>query len=130
MLLSGVLFALFLAGFWLYCLTDAALTPAVPGWPKRFWVVFIAVTFVIGALAWVIVRRHGRGKHRPPSAASYAAYRTADWPPPMANTAAAALMRHPATRSVQADRPAWRAPKGPDDDPEFLHHLDRLIHGE
>ena len=29
MLLSGVLFILFLAGCWLYCLTDAALTPAV-----------------------------------------------------------------------------------------------------
>jgi hypothetical protein len=28
MFLSGVLFVLFLAGCWLYCLTDAALTPA------------------------------------------------------------------------------------------------------
>ncbi len=39
MLLSGVLFVLFLAGCWLYCLTDAALTPAeeFPGWRKRTW---------------------------------------------------------------------------------------------
>ena len=28
MLLSGALFALFMMGFWLYCLTDAILTPA------------------------------------------------------------------------------------------------------
>ena len=41
MLLSGVLFVLFLAGCWVYCLTDAALTPteAFPGWRKRTWVV-------------------------------------------------------------------------------------------
>ena len=28
MLLAGALSALFMAGFWLYCLTDAILTPA------------------------------------------------------------------------------------------------------
>ena len=27
MLLAGALFALFMMGFWLYCLTDAVLTP-------------------------------------------------------------------------------------------------------
>jgi hypothetical protein len=128
MLLSGVLFALFLAGFWLYCLTDAALTPAVPGWPKRAWVTFIAATFVIGAIAWAIARRRARARARrwPRSAAGHPAFRDPDWPP-----MAAAIARHPATRSVQAEhavRPA--APKGPDDDPEFLSHLDRLIRGE
>ena len=47
MLLSGVLFVLFLAGCWLYCLTDAALTPAeeFPGWRKRTWLVVIAVVY-------------------------------------------------------------------------------------
>jgi len=130
MLLSEVLFALFLAGFWLYCLTDAALTPAVPGWPKRAWVVFIAATFVVGALAWIIVRRRNRSRRRSWSTARYETFRGADWPPPpTASGVAAALARHPATRSVQAD-PTWRPPKGPDDDPEFLNHLDRLIRGE
>ncbi len=28
MLLAGALFALFMTGFWLYCLTDAIVTPA------------------------------------------------------------------------------------------------------
>jgi hypothetical protein len=125
MLLSGVLFALFLAGFWLYCLTDAALTPAIPGLHKRAWVVFIAATFVIGAFAWVIARRRARRRHWTRSAALHRALRDPDWPP-----MAAAIARHPATRSVQAERPVWVAPKGPDDDPEFLSHLDRLIHGE
>lgn len=124
MLLSGVLFALFLAGFWVYCLTDAALTPAVPGWPKRTWVAFIALTFIVGAIAWVIERR--RLRRWSPSAVRYPASRSGDWPPPMA----AAIARHPATRSVEGDHPARTIPKGPDDDPEFLSHLDRLIRGE
>jgi hypothetical protein len=125
MLLSGVLFALFLAGFWLYCLTDAALTPAGPTWRKRAWVTFIAATFVIGAIAWVIARRRARGRHWPRPATYHQAIRDADWPP-----MAAAIARHPATRSVQAELPVWTAPKGPDDDPEFLSHLDRVIRGE
>jgi hypothetical protein len=125
MLLSGVLFALFLAGFWLYCLADAALTPEAPGWPKRAWVVFIAATFVIGAMAWVIARRRARGRHWLRSVVGHRAYRDPDWPP-----MAAAIARHPATRSVQAERPVWIAPKGPDDDQEFLSHLDRVIRGE
>jgi len=125
MLLSEVLFVLFLAGFWLYCLTDAALTPAVPGWRKRAWVAFIAATFVIGAIAWVIARRRSRGRRWPRSATYHQVFRDPDWPP-----MAAAIARHPATRSVQAERPVWTAPKGPDDDPEFLSHLDRLIRGD
>ena len=62
MLLSGVLFVLFLAGCWLYCLTDAALTPAeeFPGWRKRTWLVVIAVTLIAGAIAWLIARRNWR----------------------------------------------------------------------
>jgi hypothetical protein len=125
MLLSEVLFALFLAGFWLYCLTDAVLTPPVPGWPKRAWVTFIAATFIIGAIAWVIARRRARRRHWPRSVAGHQAFRDPDWTP-----MAAAIARHPATRSVQAEGPVWTPPKGPDDDPEFLSHLDRLIRGE
>ena len=49
MFLSGVLFILFLAGCWLYCLTDAARTPAAEfsGLPKRSWIAVIAVTFIL-----------------------------------------------------------------------------------
>src|ERR1700689_3847495 len=59
MLLPGALFALFMTGFWLYCLTDAILTPAPDcrGLSKRVWVAVIALTFVAGAFAWLIARR-------------------------------------------------------------------------
>jgi len=58
MLLSGALFALFMTGFWLYCLTDAILTPAPEcrGLPKPAWIVLITVTFIGGAIAWLIAR--------------------------------------------------------------------------
>jgi hypothetical protein len=58
MLLLGALFALFLSGFWLYCLVDVALTPGSEcrGLPKAAWIVVVAGTFVIGAAAWLAVR--------------------------------------------------------------------------
>ena len=58
MLLSGALFALFMMGFWLYCLTDAILTPPgeCRGMPKPAWIAVITVTFIGGAVAWLIVR--------------------------------------------------------------------------
>ena len=51
MLLSGALFTLFMTGFWLYCLTDAILTPASEcrGMSKPAWIVVITVTFIGGA---------------------------------------------------------------------------------
>ena len=59
MLLLGALFALFVVGFWLYCLIDVALTPSdeCPRLPKAAWVAVVAGTFVIGAVTWLAVRR-------------------------------------------------------------------------
>jgi hypothetical protein len=59
MLLPGALFALFAGGFWLYCLTDVALTPSdeCPRLPKAAWLAVVAGTFVIGAAVWLTVRR-------------------------------------------------------------------------
>ena len=109
MFLSGILLVLFLAGCWLYCLTDAALTPAsaFPGLPKRVWVALIAVTVVPGTVAWIITRYVVGPK------------RTIE-----ELLAAEALARHPASRSRQA---VPRAPIGPDDDPEFLRQLAERI---
>ncbi len=75
MLLSGALFALFMTGFWLYCLTDAILTPAPEcrGLPKPAWVVIIALTFIGGAIAWLIVRPPVRGSAVRPLAPAPAA---------------------------------------------------------
>ena len=123
MLLSGALFALFMMGFWLYCLTDAIVTPASEcrGMPKPAWVAVITLTFIGGAVAWLIVRQPVRN--------SSAARR---WDPDDDRfrarlwTNADAVARHPAGRARVA---ATAGPKGPDDDPEFLRALDRAIRG-
>jgi hypothetical protein len=114
MFLPAVLFVLFLAGCWLYCLTDAALTPATefPGLRKPVWIAVIAVTFILGAIAWVISRKLWRIRY---------------WPAPDGYGAAEAPARHPASRSRNV--PGRTVPIGPDDDPEFLRMLDRLISG-
>ena len=136
MLLSGALFALFMTGFWLYCLTDAILTPASQfrGMSKRAWIVVITVTFIGGAIAWLIVRQPARS-----SSASLAPMPR--WDPDALDEpgeddflasrwtgADEAVARHPAGRARAADA-GQAGPKGPDDDPEFLRALDRAIRG-
>jgi hypothetical protein len=135
MLLSGALFALFMTGFWLYCLTDAILTPASEcrGMPKPAWIVVITVTFIGGAIAWLIVRPPVRSSSallapmprwdpdRADDGEDY--FRTGRW-----TDADDAVARHPAGRARVAYTGRTR-PKGPDDDPEFLRALDRAIHG-
>lgn len=123
MLLSGVLFVLFLAGCWLYCLTDAALTPAVEyrGLSKSTWIYIISATFIVGALAWLIARRSRRSKSWVTASAGYT------WHSPW--EADAAVARHPAGRAKQPSRDRQHVAQGPDDDPEFLRQLDRSIRG-
>jgi hypothetical protein len=62
MLLLGALLALFMVGFWLYCLVDAALTPGheCRALPKGAWIAVIGGTFIIGAVVWLAVRRPAR----------------------------------------------------------------------
>jgi hypothetical protein len=137
MLLSGVLFVLFLAGCWLYCLTDAALTPAeeFPGWQKRTWVAVIAVTLIAGAIAWLISRRNWRAGAWPTTVSHLMIIDRGNanvvWFSPWTTESAAdaAQARHPAGRSMRAGGSGWVAPKGPDDDPEFLRQLAERIHG-
>jgi hypothetical protein len=123
MLPSGVLFVLFLGCCWLYCLTDAALTPTAefPGLLKRAWIVFIAVAFAPGAIAWLIARRTWRARHWPLTAAgqlaSYDSTNVMWYPDRPPAPADAALARHPASRSRKSIRPGRTAPIGPDDDP-------------
>jgi hypothetical protein len=138
MLLSGVLFVLFLAGCWLYCLTDAALTPAeeFPGWRKRTWLVVIAVTLIAGAIAWLVARRNLRPEDQWPSGATHLIIVDHDnpnvvwlspWTPGI--SADAAQARHPSGRSMRPEPSDWVPPRGPDDDPEFLRRLAERIHG-
>jgi hypothetical protein len=132
MLLSGALFALFMTGFWLYCLTDAVLTPAAEcrGLPKPAWVVIITVTFIGGAIAWLIMRWSVRSSSARPLTP------TPPWDPDDEGSflserwtdADDAVARHPAGRARITDA-ALAAPKGPDDDLDFLRLLDRAIRG-
>jgi hypothetical protein len=137
MFLSGVPFVLFLAGCWLYCLIDAALTPAAdfPGLRKRGWIAVIAVTFILGAIAWVIVRKSLRTRRRLLTSADQPAlanYHNVLWYPDQPTTPAdpfltEALARHPASRSRNTGP---IVPIGPDDDPEFLRELAERIRGD
>jgi hypothetical protein len=133
MLLSGVLFVLFLAGCWLYCLTDAALTPAreYRGLRKATWIGIIATTFVVGAIAWLIARRSWRARSWPADRAALltlASHGDGDLAWYTHWTAEDdAIARHPAGRSRKPATQAWTAPKGPDDDPDFLRLLDQRI---
>lgn len=135
MFLPGALLVLFLTGCWLYCLTDAALTPSAEygRLPKAAWVGIIAVTFVAGAVAWLIARRRRGGGSRPSSRATRGVHYSSgdyDHPERLRWTAAdEAVARHPAGRSRNVGAAGWTAPKGPDDDPEFLLALDRVIRG-
>src|SRR2546423_6238908 len=102
MLLSAALFALFMMGFWLYCLTDAILTPAAEcrGLRKPTWIILIAATFIGGAVAWLIVRRPARDSAVPLMPLSRADYADAGHGDYMTNLLGAdadhALARHPA----------------------------------
>jgi hypothetical protein len=137
MFLSGVPFVLFLAACWLYCLIDAALTPAraFHGLSKRTWIVIIGVTFIVGTVAWIISRRPWRVIYWVLTPARHPVFAGYDgnilwYPPRSASTAeaeAAALARHPASRSKNADNPDRAIPLGPDDDPEFLAQLAERI---
>jgi len=129
MLLPGALFALFMTGFWLYCLTDAILTPAPDcrGLPKRIWVAVIAVTFVVGAFAWLIARRPAHDPARVLTRVPDDSDDQADdvsegssW-----TDADDAAARHPAGRGRVSGPGA--VPKGPDDDQKFLDALDQAI---
>jgi hypothetical protein len=135
MLLSGALFALFMTGFWLYCLTDAILTPAAEcrGLPKAAWVGIITVTFIGGAIAWLIVRQPLRSSSPlpltppspwdPESPDDEDSFRIERW-----TDADDAVARHPAGRA-RGTGSARTTPKGPDDDLDFLRALDRVIRG-
>ena len=129
MLLSGALLALFMMGFWLYCLTDAILTPAAEcrGLRKPAWIVVITLTFIGGAVAWLIVREPLRlpasspAPAPPPDDPGDRYFRGGQW-----TGADEAVARHPAGRARTS---GGVVPKGPDDDPEFLRALERAIRG-
>jgi hypothetical protein len=146
MLLLGVLAALLAAGLWMYTLIDILLTPAADcrRLAKGAWLAITGLLLVPGALAWLAfgrpyttLSRYLPGR-RPRGPWVYRQRLDLIGP-----DAEAALRRHPAGRARQemADdlyfsdmldgpEPAPEAvtwPTGPDDDPEFLSYLDRVV---
>jgi hypothetical protein len=134
MLLSGALVALFMTGIWLYCLTDAILTPVgeFRGLSKPAWIAVIAVTFLAGALAWLIARRPLRTSYRALALAQRRSREGFDEEGYLVGSrwtdADDAVARHPAGRAMAGNPLA--VPRGPDDDPEFLRMLSRAIDGD
>ena len=99
---------------------------------KATWIGIIATTFIGGAIAWLIARRTRRTWSWPASHAPrvrFANYGDGDLTWPAHWTAADdAIARHPAGRSRKPGADG-SAPKGPDDDSDFLRLLDHRIRG-
>lgn len=129
-MLLWVLLFLFLEGCWLYCLVDAALTPAEEyrGLPKTRWIGIIVATFIVGAIAWLVARRRSGWSRSwvadPARHLTLASMDDLTWYPGTAPDGA--IARHPAGRSRQAGLTEVCCP---DDDPEFLRLLDSRIRG-
>lgn len=103
--MPNVIIGLALLGFWLYCLFDVITTPqdAVRNMPKLIWVLTVVLLAGLGGVFWLLL---GRPKATLAAPQTGGAPETRQWPP----------------------RPA--APRGPDDDPEFLRTLDRRLRDE
>lgn len=106
---------LLLLAFWLYCILDVAMAePAlVRNLPKLVWLVLVVIVPTVGGLAWLIAGRPSQASARPGSTDRRRPWTPADQPRP-----------RPRPRS---EPPRRSAPRGPDDDPEFLRHLDEQL---
>ena len=124
MLVLGTLVAMLATGVWLYCLVDILVTSRAGCRHLRrpVWLAIVALTFVAGATAWLLLGRPvGRATAAPQR--SRRLRRPYDSPPQrggQGQRTALARSRHPAGRARAI---------GPDDDPEFLRELDHLIRG-
>lgn len=90
-------------GLLVYCLLDAITSDSdrVRNLPKIVWVLLIVLLPIVGGVAWLVA---GRPERAPASRAPWPATRTSGFP--------------------EYERPT-QAPRGPDDDPDFLRRLRR-----
>jgi hypothetical protein len=108
--MPSVIIGLALLAFWLYCLFDVITSPEqeVQRLPKILWVVIVVLLAALGGLLWLLLGRPRVGDTVPGARGPYGAPPSA-MPPPS---------------------PRAEAPRGPDDDPEFLRHLERRLRDE
>ncbi|GGS82444.1 hypothetical protein GCM10010156_46390 [Planobispora rosea] len=105
----SVLLGLALLAFWLYCLFDVITTPdeQARNLPKILWVLIVVLLFAVGGLFWLLLGR------------------------PLGPRAPRTIFRDGGgSLGPRPPRPRPEAPKGPDDDPEFLKDLDRRLRDE
>jgi Phospholipase_D-nuclease N-terminal len=141
MLLLGVLAALLAAGLWMYALIDILLTHAADcrRLSKGAWLAIAAFGSVPGAIVWLALGRpYATSGRYIPGRTPRSPWLYRPRPDLLGPDAEAALRRHPAGRArpeladqddmldmSDAIPPTW--PTGPDDDPEFLSYLDRVV---
>jgi hypothetical protein len=102
--MPSVLLGLAVLAFWLYTLFDVITTPDEESrnLPKILWVLVVILVPLAGSVLWLLLGR-------PQGAKVPGGTRP--------------MPRSPRVRAAEA-------PKGPDDDPDFLRDLDRRMRGE
>ncbi|HEY6501568.1 MAG TPA: hypothetical protein VIZ20_19210 [Streptosporangiaceae bacterium] len=98
--------------------------------PKSAWIAFVVVTFVIGAVVWLAVRRPARptaapGPPGPSGTGNLDGGHPGNERPRPADEAGARTAARPSP-GPEGGIP----PRGPDDDPGFLRSLDQAVHGD
>jgi hypothetical protein len=145
MLLFGALLVLLAVGLWMYGLIDVVLTPGSDcrNLRKGAWLAIAGLLFLAGAAAWLWFGRpraaSGRFRAKPAAEIPWLYGQPYD---PVGLDGDTALRRHPAGRARQdwiadavqdqvgdevSEESPSTPPVGPDDDPEFLLYLDRVI---
>ncbi|GAA4589519.1 hypothetical protein GCM10023194_43960 [Planotetraspora phitsanulokensis] len=108
--MPSVIIGLALLAFWLYCLFDVITSPEqeVRRLPKILWVIIVVLLASLGGLLWLMLGRPRIGDTVPGARHVYG----------------------PQSYGMPPSQPRAEAPKGPDDDPEFLRHLERRLRDE
>ncbi|MGI5485290.1 PLD nuclease N-terminal domain-containing protein [Microtetraspora malaysiensis] len=107
--MPSVILGLALLAFWLYCLFDVITTPedAARNLPKLLWVLIVLFLAALGGVFWLALGRPRSGD-AVLGGAMPSGGRDETWQRP----------------------PRAEAPRGPDDDPEFLRALERRLRNE
>ncbi|WP_067171416.1 PLD nuclease N-terminal domain-containing protein [Microtetraspora niveoalba] len=107
--MPSVILGLALLAFWLYCLFDVITTPegAARNLPKLLWVLIVLFLAAVGGVFWLVLGRPRGGDAVLGGAAPPEGWDETRQRPPHAE-----------------------APRGPDDDPEFLRALERRLRNE
>jgi hypothetical protein len=116
-----VVVPLLIFGFLLYCVLDVVLTSQerVRNLPKLAWLLLVLLVPIVGGVVWLVAGRPSSNGRAPGGGGSA----------PRLGPGA-----HPAGRPCRVPGgtgsgppPSSRAPRGPDDDPEFIRQLERRI---